>query len=95
MHKPSQRLPKINDNRQWLLIEIIAKYIMTLKSSPRSCQNWPYPANWILRQIYNICTIYFFMISKDNNIQLWNSDSIIYITNISISMLIYKIKQFY
>ena len=38
MHKLSPRFPKINDNCRRLLIEIIAKYIMTPKLSQRSCQ---------------------------------------------------------
>ena len=32
-------------NGRLLLIETITKYIMTLKSSPSSCQNWPYSAD--------------------------------------------------
>ena len=40
MSKPSPEFSKINDNRRRLLIEIIAKYIMT----PKSCQNLPYSA---------------------------------------------------
>ena len=31
MYKPSPRFPQINDNRRWLLIKILTKYIMTPK----------------------------------------------------------------
>ena len=46
MHKPSPRYPKINYNRHQLLIEILTKSNMTPKSSPISCQNLPYSADW-------------------------------------------------
>lgn len=47
MYKPSSGFSKINDSRR-LPIEIKAKYIMTAKLSPRSCQNRPYSADWVI-----------------------------------------------
>ena len=48
MHKPSLKYPKINYNCRQLLIEILTKSNMTPKSSPISCQNWPYSADWLI-----------------------------------------------
>ena len=50
------------------MIIVIAKYIMTPKSPPKwfqdskSCQNWPYSADWIAAD-FNMCNIYIYIYS--------------------------------